>query len=82
MQFEEEIDSDLCFSDHVPVPHTYFSPTDPPGGHREDRWEEDGSVGLIVGVLVSSTTVVVVSGLLIYRKLKRQQNHGSAATTG
>ncbi|XP_039471716.1 programmed cell death 1 ligand 1-like [Oreochromis aureus] len=69
-------------TDPINIINLSVVPPDPPGGHREDRWEEDGFVGLIVGVLVSSTAVVVVSGLLIYRKLKKQQNHDSAATTG
>ncbi|XP_026028010.1 programmed cell death 1 ligand 1-like [Astatotilapia calliptera] len=35
-------------TDPINIINLSVVPSDPPGGHREDRWEADGSVGLIV----------------------------------
>ncbi|XP_025760213.1 programmed cell death 1 ligand 1-like [Oreochromis niloticus] len=47
------------------------------GGHTEDGGKEDGSVGLIVSLLVPAVLLVAAVVFLIYRKHKQQQNKDS-----
>ncbi|CAI5660056.1 unnamed protein product [Oreochromis niloticus] len=61
-----------------PVSIIYLSVVVPPGqtgGHTEDGGKEDGSVGLIVSLLVPAVLLVAaVVGFLIYRQLHQQQD--------
>ncbi|CAI5660149.1 unnamed protein product [Oreochromis niloticus] len=66
----------------TPISIIYLSVVDPPGqtgGDTEDGGKEDGFVGLIVGLPVSSVLLVAaVVGYWIYQKHKQRQSQDSS----
>ncbi|XP_026016929.1 butyrophilin-like protein 8, partial [Astatotilapia calliptera] len=58
----------------ISIIHLHVDPPGQTGGHTEDGGKEDGSVGLIVGLVVSAVLLVAaVVCVLIYKTRKRQK---------